>query len=165
MHSAILEIRTLAVALFAILISEFAPAQSGGAHTTEQAATDAGEFVDELQTVEREQAARLRRAREAHEAQRTEDARRREAELARQMEVSRARADVLRDERRESFLQHESWQLRQAVRMPLVDPGDHSAIAKRGELDRHLLDQRQELHQTMTSRDDALRRLQQVQPR
>lgn len=165
MRARVLVITPVVALLLAALIPAAALAQSGVQEETGQAVLDGGEHAGEQYIREREREARLRRAREAHEAQRTESAHRRGAELARQMEANRLRSDMLRDERRESFLQHESWQLQQALRAPVAERGDHGAVARRGELDRQLSDQRQELHQTMTSRDDALRRLQQIRPR
>jgi hypothetical protein len=158
----ILEVWRVAALLLAALIPALAQAQDGARPASGRDVVGDVERVDGQRSMEREQEARLRRARGAHEVRRTEAARRREAELARQTETGRLRSDVLRYERRESFLQHESSQSQQALRAPPADPGDHAAIARRGELERHLLDQRQELQQTTTSRDDAMKRLQQL---
>lgn len=165
MRTCIARLSPAALLLIAVLIPAPVLAQAAGQPGAGQARVDDRDLLDERRIVEREQAARLRRARAEHEARRTEAALRREAELERESEIGRLQSDVLRSERRESFLRHESWQVQQALRAPPADPGDHAAIATRLDLDRQRLDQRHELQQTTTARDDAVRRLQQLRPR
>lgn len=123
--------------------------------------TDRG-YVDEPQAEERAQMQRLRRAREQHEANRAQAARRREAEQARQAEAQRLHTDVQRLDRDASTFHHDTRQLRGEIHLISKVPADHSAIARRGELERRLNDQQLRLHQTTASRDEAMRRLDQI---
>lgn len=118
-----------------------------------------GAVADESRSEEREAARRLRRARAQHEAARAESRRQREAEQARHSEITRLHSGVSDLERRESFLRHEAREARLQLDATPTDPVNHPAMVQRGELERRLVDQRMELHRTMTSRDDAVRRL------
>ena len=154
-HAAALVVAML-VAIPAIAAAESEPAS---------ASETAGDLIDEQQAVDREYRQRLRRARERHEANRTEAARRRGADQNRQAEIHRLHLDTLKFERRESALHHDARQSQQELHLIPRGTADHAAIAKRSELERQLHDQQLQLHRTTTSRDDAMKRLDQFRLR
>jgi len=126
---------------------------------------DTNRVIEEEQANEREQRDRFRRAREEQEASRTEAARKLETEQARQNEISRLRTTVMNLERRDSFLHHDLVSTRQQLGSISRGPADHAAVAARGELERQLNNQQLQLDQTITSKDDAMRRLEQLRIR
>ena len=126
---------------------------------------DTNRLIEDEQAKEREQQDRLRRARAEHEARRTEATRKLETEQARQREISRLRTTVMNLEQRDSFLHHDVVSTRQQLGSISRDPADHSAVAGRSELERQLNYQQLQLDQTTTSKDDAMRRLEQLRIR
>lgn len=126
---------------------------------------DTTRLIEEEQAKEREQAERLRRAREEHEARRTEAARKLEAEQVRQKEIDRLRTTVMNLEQRESSLHHEVMSIQQQLGSVSRDPADHSAMARRSELERQLNYFQNQLNQTTTSKQGAMQHLNQQQVR
>ena len=112
--------------------------------------------ADEQQIQEREQARKLRRAREELELRRNEDARRREGEQLRQFErqqLEDARATI---GRRESYLGGEIyWTQRERDSLQWKDPTDLSSMARRSSLDHQLYQQRNELSQRRSELERA----------
>ena len=117
-----------------------------GAQASDSGAPDPS--PDEQQIQEREQAQKLRRAREELELRRNEEARRREGEQLRHSELQRledARATI---GRRESYLGGEIyWTQRERDSLQWKDPTDLSSLARRSNLDHQLYQQRNELYQ------------------
>lgn len=126
---------------------------------------DTDRRIEEEQARERDQAERLRRARREQEARRTEAARRLEAEHIRQREINRLRTTVINFEQRESSLHHELMSIQQHLGSVSRDPADHSAMARRGELERQLNYLQIQLNQATTSKQGAMNQLNQQQVR
>lgn len=126
---------------------------------------DTNRYTEEEQATEREQAERLRRSREQQEARRTESARKLETDQARHREVNRLRTTVMNLEQRESSLHHEVMSTQQQLGSVSRDPADHSALARRSELERQLNYLQSQLNQTTTSKQGALNQLNQLQVR
>jgi hypothetical protein len=162
MNAAALNTGVLAALAF-VLMSAEGHVAAADSHAAMQ--PPAQEMMEAERTEERLQMQRLRRARAQHEAERAEAVRRREAEQARQMEIHRLQSDLLHLERRESTLSHDTRQLQRELQLLPRDASDHAAAARRGELERNLFDQQLQLHRTTTSRDDAMRRLEQFRIR
>ena len=111
---------------------------------------------DELQIQEREQAQKLRRAREELELRRNEEARRREGEQLRQFELQRLEDTRAAIGRRESFLGGEIyWNQRERDSLQFKDPADLSSMARRSNLDHQLYQQRNELSQRRSELERA----------
>lgn len=126
---------------------------------------DADRRIEEEQAEERGQAERLRRARAEHEARRTEAARKLEAEQIRQRESNRLRTTVMNLEQRESSLHHELMSIQQQLGSMSRDPADHSAMARRSELERQLSYLQNQLNQATASKQGAINQLYQQQAR
>ena len=126
---------------------------------------DADRYTQEEQATEKEQAERLRRSREQQEARRTESARKLEADQARQREADRLRTAVMNLEQRESSLHHEVMSTQHELDSVSRDSANHSALARRSELEHQLNYLQNQLNQTTTSKQGAMNQLNQLQLR
>ncbi len=126
---------------------------------------DTNRYTEEEQATDREQAERLRRSSEQQEARRAEYARKLEADQARQREVSRLRTTVMNLEQRESSLHHDVMSTQQQLGSISRDPADHSALARRSELERQINYLQSQLNQITTSKQGAMNQLNQLQVR
>lgn len=137
------------------------------AATTEPAAdvavTTAGDNtngqIDEAQAQEREQAQKLRRAREDLESRTAEAARRLDAQQTRQRELSGLQGTLSNLGRRESYLAHEMYRTQRERDAVSRDPADHSAMARRSGLDHQLYQDRNELDRASTLRQNGTSQL------
>jgi hypothetical protein len=156
----------LRAALLALLLA-FPGIRADGA-APEQAPEHAGvpeAAREDERALEREEAEKLRRLREEQERRRRESARKLDAELARQAEIGRLRATVMTLEQRESTLHHEVRSLQQQLGMIPRDPADHSAMARRMDLERQLGYAQNQLNYATRSRESAARQLDDLRPR
>lgn len=126
---------------------------------------DTNRYAEEEQATEREQAERLRRSREQQESRRRESARKLEAEQTRHREANRLRTIVMNLEQRESSLHHEVMSTQQQLGAVSRDPADHSALARRSELERQLYHLQGQLSQTTILKQGATDQLNQLQVR
>jgi hypothetical protein len=104
-------------------------------------------------------ARRLNKAWAEHEARAAEAAARREAVMARQNEITRAHGTNSSHARRESFLRHDSYWQRREFDSITRDPADVSAMARRGAVERDLLDTRAQLERAISGHQESLRQL------
>lgn len=119
------------------------------------ASADTNGQIDEAQAKEREQAQKLRRAREDLESRTAEAARRVDAEQTRQRELSGLQGTLSNLGRRESFLGHETYWTQRERDSVSRDPADHAAMARRSGLDHQLYYYRNELDRTSTLRQNG----------
>ena len=143
-------------------ISDLAPTDETA---TAAVIVDTNRVIEEEQAEEREQQDWLRRARQEQEARRSEATRKLETEQARQWEISRLRTTVMHHEQRGSYLHHDIVSTRQQLDSISRNPADHSAVVKRSELERQLNYQQLQSNQTTMSKDDAMKRLEQLRIR
>ena len=123
------------------------------------AATAENDHSDEDAAAESEHARNLRRAQAEHESRRVEAARKLEAERARDQEITRTHGAVSGLTRRESFLRHEVYWNQRELDSISRDPADASAMARRGNVERGLIDLRNELDLTTPLRQGTVRQL------
>lgn len=123
------------------------------------ASADANGQIDEAQAQEREQAQKLRRAREDLESRTAAAARRLDAEQTRQQELSGLQGTLSNLGRRESFLGHETYWTQRERDSVSRDATDHSAMARRSGLDHQLYYYRNELDRTSTLRQNGTNQL------
>jgi len=121
--------------------------------------------IDEAQAQEKEQAQKLRRAREDLESRRAEAARRLDSALIRQSEINRLQGVVSGLGQRESSLGHEVYWTQRERDSLSRDPADHSAMARRSNTDHQLFFLRNELDQTTTVRQSGTNQLNGLQLR
>lgn len=121
-------------------------------------AEDEGQ-IDEEQAQEREHAQKLRRAREELELRQAEAARKRAAEQLRQREMSRLQGIVSGAGRRESFLSHDVYWAQRERGSISRDPADHSAMARRSNLDHQMYHLRNERERADTLRQRGTNQL------
>jgi hypothetical protein len=114
---------------------------------------------DEDAAAESEHARNLRRAKAEHESRRVEAARKLDAERARDLEITRTHGAVSGLTRRESFLRHEVYRYQRELDSSSRDPADASAMALRSNVERGLIDLRNELDLTTPLRQGSVRQL------
>lgn len=114
---------------------------------------------EEERVLEREEAEKLRRLREEQELRRREAARKLDAEQARQLEIVRLQTNVMNLEQRESTLQHDVRTLQQQLGALPRDPADHSAAARRSDLEHQLGHSQNQLDYATRSREEAVKKL------
>jgi len=146
-------------ALLALLLS------AAGAFAFDSTGAEAIDVPDDQQALEREQAQKLRRTLEELESRRAEAVRRLEAELLRQREISRLRGDVSALVRRESYVGHEAYWTRRERDSVSRDPADHSAMARRSNIDHQLYQYNNELDRTGALRQSGTSQLNGLQLR
>lgn len=156
-------------ALFALLLvlSSARPGSTAPEQTVEpaRAAASADAAREKEEALDREEAAKLRQLREEQELRRREATRKLNAELRRQAEISRLRATVTGHEQRESTLHHELRSLQRQMGSVSRDPSDHSAMARRMDLERQLGYTQNQLNYATRSREGAARQLDDLRPR
>jgi hypothetical protein len=150
------------IALAALLLPAIAGAQEFDPGTPSQPQP----APDEQQAAERDEAQKIRRAREELEMRRTESARKLEAEQLRQSEIRRledARASI---GRRESYLGGEIyWTQRDRDSLQWKNPTDLSSMARRTNLDHQMYQYQNELERTGTQRQGVTNQLNSLQRR
>ena len=133
-----------------------------GSAPAQDYATDA---PDQGQAEEREQAQKLRRAYEELESRRAEAVRKLEAEHLRQREISRLQGVVSGVVRRESYVGHEAYWTQRERDSVSRDPADHSAMARRSNIDHQLYQYNNELDRAGALRQSGTSQLNGLQLR
>lgn len=113
------------------------------------------ERLEERETSER----RLRKARIEEASRHVEAGRKIEATQARGQAFNRLEAGISTLGQRESYLHHEVRSVQAELQAASRDPADHSAVARRGELEHRLLRLQIELDQTTMSKQSSMRQL------
>jgi hypothetical protein len=126
---------------------------------------DTDRLNEEEQDLEREQAERIRRAIRKEALQRAEIARKLDAERARQREIGRLQSLISNLEREESSLHSEVLSTEQRLLFMPREGATLSDLALRGEMENRLAYLRAQLHQKTTSKQAAMKQLNELRLR
>jgi hypothetical protein len=119
----------------------------------------------EEQLREREEVGRLRSARKEEASRRAEAARKLEVDRVRLHVLTRLQAGVSSLGQRESYLHHEVRSMQHELHTVSRDPADHSAMVRRGDLERQLTHLQNELSHATTSKQSAVRQFDELRLR